>query len=395
MNDRMKFFIIICGIFASLHSALADDASNADLEKRIKTLEKKIARMAPTTVTEDDRSVKSFLDTHVNFGGFFESAITMLSPEDRALQTSTVGNTLGINLGAEFSDNLRFVSQFVSYLSLPVQNQNGDPRGSTVGLPSQAEFKTYTYGTLITQGYLEYSGSEAFNVQMGMGYVPYGITFQQLELVLFVRRGGPQLLSATDLVFPLWEGFHIHGSTSQGPGHFGYDVYSFSDISEPKFPGGGARIWWKSPEENLNLGLSTQVSKRGEETFQALGADIRAKLGRFTVTSEWSKSDGSRTEQPWSAYIEPDYDLYNEVVLLYTFADYLSAPNNTTVGTNGLSLDDPYKKMEYGGGINWLPTSYTRLRLGVTFNDYLGYAVVTNTQTRNYWNLDISAGISF
>jgi hypothetical protein len=369
--------------------------SRADkLERRLKALEKKVnASLEPE---ENTRTVKSFLNTNVTIGGFFETALTSISESGRSTQVAASENTLGINVSAEFSDNLRFVSQFLTYVDLPTDNANGDPRGASVGLPSQAGFQTYTFGTILTQGYLEWSNSEAFNIQAGMGYVPYGITFQQLELVLFVRRGGPQLLRATDLVFPLWQGLHVHGSFALNPSRWGYDVYTFSGENNPQSPGGGGRLWWKSAEDAVNLGVSTQVAKRdfeNDETYDTLGTDARLRFDRVTITTEASKSfsDGP---QPWSFYIEPDVDVHNQSVLLYAFLDYLDNPNNRT-GAGLASLADPYKKWEYGGGVNWLPTSYTRLRFGLTMNDFVGNTASNFGQNRNYWNLDASAGVAF
>ena len=89
---------------------------------------------------------------------------------------------------------------------IPLQNEHNDPRAASLHLPSRREFGPYAYGSILTQGYLEYDLTDSVHAQTGMGYVPFGVAFQQREPVLFIRRGGPQVLRMTNLVSPLWSG---------------------------------------------------------------------------------------------------------------------------------------------------------------------------------------------
>jgi hypothetical protein len=128
-------------------------------------------------------------------------------------------------------------------------------------------------------------------------------------------------------------------------------------------------------------------------TYDTLGVDARARFDRFTFTSELAKSYG-QGDQPWSFYFEPDFDLVPQSVILYTFADYLVNPLNTT-GAGPAVVSDPFRKWQWGAGANWLPTPFTRLRAGLTMNDFVGPSAAASGQNRNYWDLDLSAGISF
>jgi hypothetical protein len=361
--------------------------TNAQLEKRIHALEKRIGNTSASS-EESDREVHSYLNTKLTLGGFFESAITSVAESNRPVQVSNNSNTFGFNIGAEFTDDLRFVSQFLTFLTIPLQNPNSDPRASGT-LPNHAEFKTYSLNTLLTEGYLEWSGSELFNIQMGLGYAPFGIALQQYEPVLFVRRGGPQLLNDSDLLFPLWQGLHVHGAfPSQSNSRVGYDIYTFTPASNAETLGAGAHLWWKPTSENLAFGLSHQIKKVNSDTVDTLGADAKAKIGAFTFTSEVAKNYG-QGKQPWSVYFEPDYD-FHESFIVYVFGDYLDNPLSTTG-----ALADPIKKWQYGTGVNWLPTSFTRIRLGLTFNQYVGDTAIASGQDRNYWGIDLSVGVAF
>lgn len=381
---------IIALAFLVLFSApFARAEDEAQLKKRLDALEKRIS-LQEAEGPGDDRTVLSYLRTNITLGGFFETALTGIAQPRGDSQLASSSNVFGLNLGAEFNENLRFVSQLFSYVTLPLTNQHSDPRAVAVGQPASREFKTYTVGTFITQGYLEWSKSDAFSLQGGMGYAPYGITFQQLELVLFVRRGGPQLLRTNSLVFPVWQGLHIHGALPWLKGRTGYNLYTFSPQTNPKMLGLGSRAWWRSGGGELHLGLSSQTASRGSATYTSAGPDFRVHFPGWTVFGELAKSFGPG-ERIWSAHLEPELEFFGQSVLLYAFGDYLEDPLNETGG----AFRDPIMKWEYGSGINWLPTSYTRLRLGLAYNDYVGSNSSPLGKNRDYWMADLSAGVAF
>lgn len=358
------------------------------LEKRVAELESALEE-SRADASFTDRGVRSFLDTRLNLGGFMESALTGIFQENRSPQAASSNTVLGINLGAVFSERLRFSSQLISGISLPIANPHDDSRASAVGVQAQRGFGAYNVTTLVTQAYGEWEGSDGFRVQGGVGYVPYGVTFQQLELVLFVRRGGPQLLrSNNELVHPLWQGLHVRGSFAGPSFRWGYNAYTFSPVANTQKLGVGNRLWLELNRGQLLLGLSHQTASRGTHTYSTVGPDIRARLGRLTVTGEFAKGYGTGP-QPWSFHLEPDVDVYGQSILLYVFGDYLESKMNKTG-----ALADPYKKWEYGAGVNWLPTSFTRIRLGYAYNDYVG-SYAANAGGRDYHAFDASAGVAF
>jgi len=385
----VKTFRFCCGapllitifIFSCLSASAAVDPS---VEKRLQQLERAAEEGRENHGT--DRSVRSYLDTKLNIGGFSETGINGIFQRYHEPQAAVASTALGINLGAEFSDNLRFSSQFLSVISIPVSNPHDDPRAST----PRRSFGAYNLSTLVTQAYAEWEGRQAFRVQGGIGYAPYAISFQKLELVLFVRRGGPQLLrSNSELVHLLWQGLHVHGSFFSRNARWGYNAYTFSPAMNTKMLGVGSRIWLSAARNAVNVGFSTQTSSRNGTNFTTVGPDLRLHWGALTITSELAKSYGPG-EQPWSFHVEPDLDVYRQSVLIYVFGDYLESKANRS-GT----VSDPFKKWEYGAGANWLPTSYTRLRIGGTYNNYVGSYAANAGGGRNYWQLDLSAGVAF
>ena len=111
------------------------------------------------------------------------------------------------------------------------------------------------------------------------------------------------------------------------------------------------------------------------------------------MTGEYAKNFG-QGDRPWSFYVEPDLDVHNQSVILYIFGDYLANPVNLT-GTGPATFLDGVEKWQYGGGVNWLPTSFTRLRAGVTYNQYVGPNALSSGQTRDYLSFDVSGGVAF
>ena len=383
--NRSRFTVFVF-YFLTLSFAFADKTD--DLVKRVEKIEKQQGDALLLSVDNEAR-INAFHHNQLTLGGFFESGLTAMSGPDTKAQANTTSAILGLNLSAEFDKHLRFVSQVITGLSIPMLNAHNDPFAGTVGLPSKREFKSFVFGALVAQGYLEYATKREFRIQGGMGYVPFAYSFQLREPVLFVRRGGAQILRTTNLVFPLWSGVHINDEFRSGQSHWGYNAYTFSALANPKVPGLGARAWLRPSTENCTLGLSSQVGKRSDDTYVTLGADMHFKVDALTVTTEYAKQFVENFKT-WSAHLEPSYLFGSEQWIVYVFGDYANSDQNMT-----LTRSDSFKKWEYGGGMNWLPTSFTRIRTGLTFNDYVGDTAVIAGQNRDDISLDISVGAAF
>lgn len=371
----------------------------AALNKRVEELEKQQSDFL-FQAEERESKVNSFLKTNLTLGGFFEPAFEIIDGEDTHLQASNSSNILGLNLAADFTPNLKFVSQVITGLTFPLQNRHNDPRGPTVGLPASREFKGASFGSVLTQGYVGYAFDEHYTLQFGVGYVPFGYYPQQREPVLYIRRGGPQILHTPNLFSPLWNGFNLQTRFDKGSSSWGYNVYSFNRLEDVKRPGVGTRVWWQTPDDAFTAGLSYQTAKYESKMENIVGADFRAILNHFIFTTEYIRhvKDGSDI---WSYYLEPSIFVYNEDILFYVFFDYANNPTNRTgMGANVFtpssitSFADPITIIEQGAGINWLPTSYTRLRVGFTYHNYVDEDPTFKNE-RDYYTVDLSAGVAF
>lgn len=383
----MKFFAILSLTWATFAFS-STQSEIEELKKRIEDLEKQQETLL-MSAGEPRPQVHSFLRDSFTLGGFFQSSMNLITGPDTETQAVNDSNVIGLNLSADFGSKFRFVSQLIAATNLPLQN----PHNSPLGNPDSREYNTYTAIGAITQGYVEYASSRYLNIQAGLGYVPFGFALQLREPVLYVRREGPQMVRTPSLISILWQGVHVYGSKNFNGGELGYNVYSFTPTADAKLPGAGARIWMSNEDESVVGGLNTQIAEKDDETYTLAGADLRFLFDKFQLRTE-AIHKFTQNEDSWSGYVEPGYFVMNEEVLLYVFGDYLfGSQNEVLVGAT--TQDDPIQKWEYGAGVNWLPTAFTRFRLGITFHDYVGNTATPQGQNRDFFSTDVSVGVAF
>lgn len=374
-------------------SSLAFSQSREDeLLRRIEELEKVQESLVLDSSQKTPR-VNSFFRNNLMLGGFFEPTFTVLTGPDTKTQGTSGQHTLGINISSDVAPKTRFVAQMLSVLGVNLENPHNDPRATTVGQTKTREFNGAILLATVAQGYIEHSLGQNSVIQTGVGYLPLGYAFQQRETVLFVRRGGPQLIRTPEIISPLWTGVHLLGRVPSDALNMGYSAYTFTNFNDTKAPGVGGRAWFSTSNDRILTGLSTQVGKRFGDTYETLAYDLRWTPHFGILTFEIAKQFVNNAD-PWTAYVEPSFYLYQDELLLYTFADYVDSPQNIT-GPRSANLKDPYKKWEYGFGINWLPNAYVSYRIGLAFHDYVGSTAVVNKQNRDFTSLDFSAGVAF
>ena len=335
-----------------------------------------------------------FLGESISLGGFFEGGITHIYGDDMKRQTATNAQGLGLNISAVFSDKTKFVAQTLTVLTVPLQNPHNNPNLAPF---KQRQFFGVTYGSTVTQGYLEISKSDYFNFQMGVGYVPFGHAFQQRELVLFHKRAGPQMLSATDnitigIASALWTGVHIYGQFPHQDKRLGYSIYTFTTATNVTELGVGGRLWW-AKSENLTAGFSLQSGPNRDGYYLTHAIDLDFKYDRYGIITEYAYSDNTFGKlDTESYYIEPYMKFADGEWLVYVSTDYLNMPERVDPATR---VADPIKIWEHSLGVNWLPLPNVRLRLGYVKYDYIGEFESIKNQKRDWNSVDFSAGIAF
>lgn len=384
-------FIVLAILLVSWSSFTFGSAESdiQDLKKRIEELEKQQEQLLISS-SEPKNTVSSFLNNNLTFGGFFDGGYNFISGPDTDTQVVNTSNAIGLNFSADLGSKYRFVGQLVNILSIPLLNEDNNPTAS----PKDRTYGTYIPLSVLTQSYLEYNFRRLFNLQGGLGFTPFGFALQLREPVLYVRRGGPQI-TRINMVTPLWSGLHLYGSKAMGDQVAGYNLYTFTPTTvNSQFAGVGGRAWMSSGDDKIISGISGQIGKDDEATFKTIGADARFDFYPFQIRSEYIQHLSSEESDDWSAYLEPGYYIYQEELLLYISGDYYYGTTNRT-GSPLTGAFDPIQKWEYGLGVNWLPTSFTRIRFGLTYNDYIGNRQNLQGQNRDYLGIDLSAGVAF
>ncbi len=390
------FFLVLFS--GSLELAVAASTLrpiNPGIDQRLWDLEKRVSEIDlwyAEHYNQTQGKMAPFFSEKISFGGFFETAVLHISGPDTLSQTSANSHALGINLAAEFNEKNHFVSQVINVLSYPLENEHNNPGLS----PSQREFVKVSFYSLLAQGYMEFNRSEALIVQVGLGYTPFGYSFQQREPVLFRRKGGPLMLSSmgqttVGIAFPLWQGIHLHGSTSAtGRERFGYNLYSFTPSVNPKDLGEGARLWW-TDSEIVTAGISFQSGKQVNTSYSSYGADINLKMRNFGLLTEYARVKFSQgSPDLTSYYAEPYYVLSEGRWVIFAVGDYINNPNLSQG-----AISDAHEKWLTGFGVNWLPIPNSRLRLVFSDHDYRGVTETIIAQRRDYQTLEFSAGLAF
>lgn len=370
--------------------------TQGELKQRINSLETRLQDLETRDFLGKGQ-VKPFLGDTIYIGGFFETGIHFLTGEDTDNQASADNHIMGINLSAQLESRYSFNAQLLAISAVPLLNPNNDSRGERLGLPKTREYGGAFSRTALPQAYFEYSKSNSANIELGIGYTPFGIAMQERELVLFRRRGGPQLLNSSGgdvvtIAYPIWAGIHVHGRLPENK-QFGYNVYTLTPGSDTSTLGAGARLWRQGENNNNRMGLSFQTANRSGVVYQAFGADMEIRKGKFGLVAEAATNQDESRKDPWSFYLEPFYTFKEDTRLVYLAIDYMDNPLGETSGAS--RLEDPFRKWIYGVGINLLPQAYVRLRAGLSFHDYVGEEVEGDEYERDYQSLDISAGIAF
>ncbi|AZZ35515.1 hypothetical protein CIK05_01425 [Bdellovibrio sp. qaytius] len=398
---KLAVVVIIFTMIFAVQVSWAQDVSRkekmAELKLRLLELEKQQKAFDEwyfDFYVLNKNRISPFLNEKLSIGGYFETGIINIHGPDTENQTTADLHSLGLNLTAEFSERLRFVTQTSTVVRIALENVNNNPQLT----PSKRTFREMTNGTYILQGYLEYSASEFLNVQTGLGYAPYGIAFQQRETFLFHQRNGPQMISNDDgfniaVASALWMGVHIYGVLPIFKNRtIGYNLYSMTPGSNVATLGMGGRLWW-SINQFATAGTSFQYGERQQGSYFSKGLDLDIKYKQFGLLAEYaSVVNSGQALDSESYYAEPYYNFLDGHWLVYVSSEYSRILDRIDLATQIL---DPAEKSVNGFGLNWLPYPTTRYRLGYLNHNYLHETDSTNGQKKDYEAIELSAAIAF
>lgn len=250
--------------------------------------------------------------------------------------------------------------------------------------------------SIVAQGYLEHYFSDYFIVQSGLGYIPFGVTYQQRESELFRLRTGSQMIAYEDgdtvgISTPLWMGLQIYGLIPANE-HLGYNLYTFTPVSKQNTLGVGGRLWYKVIEK-AKVGTSVQSGQQNKGNYFSHGFDLDIHYDQYGFISEYGYGNFSESYLDSEFYyFEPYVKFTKDEWLFFLNAEFVNTPERTDVTTR---IPDPVKSWQYGGGFNWLPIPNARLRLTYLFHDYLAETDTLKGQERDYHTIDFSTAVAF
>lgn len=390
---KLGLTLIVFFIFCT-KSLAHDSYSEVDqLKKEIKRLDTVIQRLS-TKVFKQEEKVKPFLSQSLSFGGFFENSAHSIWGPNTPSQIVADRHKLGINLSAELAPQFHLVSQFTLALNYAFRNPHNNPNHNIANLPTSRSYSDIVFGALLSQVFLEYKSRPWFNIQSGIGYVPFGKAFQVRDPVLFRRQLGPQFIrtngiNSVIIAHPFWEGLHIYGSISK---NWNYNIYTLSSLDHSGKMGLGTRLWWQASPW-LTLGASTQNAQRQGASYFAYGADADFNFNSFGFLTEYGRNE-SPLAHLTSYYGQLYFRFLSKKLTLHFDADYLNNLLGTT-SFGSLSVSDPYVKWEYGTGINYQVLPNVKLRMIYLVHDYTGITSNPNGQNRDYNSIGLSTGVSF
>ncbi|AZZ35514.1 hypothetical protein CIK05_01420 [Bdellovibrio sp. qaytius] len=390
------FFSMIFIAQASLAQSTTRKEKIEALQKRLNNLEKQQQQMDDwynKLYIQGNSQINPFMREKISLGGYFESTVYNFRGPDMDTQTNSYNEALGLNLAAEFTEKLKFTFQTLSAVGISAVNLHNNPNLT----PPKRQFRGLAFGTILAQGYLEYKGSDIFNVQSGIGYIPFGIAYQQREPFLFHKRSGPQILinedgSGIGIASALWMGLHVYGQLSLDGSRVGYNLYTLTPASKVTTLGVGGRLWWMV-NENIKTGVSFQSAKRQQGSYLSKGVDLDVNYKNFGLLSEYAvRDDANQSLDPETYYFEPYYKFNDGHWLAYVNIEYIKMPLRVDAATQ---KPDPIEKRFYGAGVNWLPMPAIRLRLGFLKHDYINETDTINGQKRDYTQTEFSTAVAF
>lgn len=396
---RLSFYLLFFWflLFGQIGFAqtTAPSAKIEGLQKRVYELEeqqKKIDDWFLNFYLLGKDRVSSFSKGQLSIGGYFDTSIVDVYGPDMERQTTANNHSFGLNFSAEFSDKITFAAQLQTITIAPLFNAHNNPNLN----PPKRQINGMGAGSLVTQGYLEYRPSDIFNIQTGIGYIPFGIAYSQRELVLFHQRNGPQVIQNDDgynimVASALWIGLHLYGSFPTAK-PMGYNLYTLTPGSNVKSVGFGGRYWIRA-NEMMRTGFSFQYGERERGSYLTHAFDIDFRYRSFGVLAEYITTENSGVGKDNLAYyIEPYFNFLNNKWLVYTNLEYLRSLEQVDIAT---LKPNAFEKMHYGAGINWIPLPVARIRLGYLKHDYLYETDSINGQKRDYETFEFSTALAF
>lgn len=352
------------------------------LKKRVEGLEK---GQREALLQGQSGGVKPFTARNITIGGFSSTTFEAIFGKSTKTQKTFRKFDVDLLISAEITDKLKFFTDLGATHQVDFNNQNAPFRS----------FDAFETRFTLDIASTEYRFYDSLVLSFGRMLTPFGIiNVERYEpLLLSIRRPAALRLFSSRV-----QGLQLSGSISQGSHRIGYSGYVSSFSNDTQSVGGGGRLFWTFPGEQVTLGISNETAQRDGMTFGALGGDLKVKWGEFVLRSEYIRRINKGAAAGTGYYVQPSYGFFDGRWILFGQVDFL----DDTLGTRKVDADqnpktpdvaDPIKQFVYTGGINYLPWPFLRTRLEFNAHDYR--SATLDLGNRDYYSTELSATVSF
>jgi len=340
----------------STDSAPQTDARLREVEERLDGVEDVVATVEEKVGSR--ATVKAFDALQLDFGGFYNAAVTGVFGEDDnavSLNRQTLEFLLKATLHEDWS---LFAAQAFLRQGAPTFADGGARRDPGFSLSTGTD-------TVIAWGNYRYS--DAVNIQLGRYVTPHGIINIEHFPQILLDTEQPQFLRpfSGDTIFPNFtSGAHLYGKAfvRGDKDRLQYSVYTGNFSSAGEHFNYGARLDYTIGDSGLTLGANLGQGQRSDTArtdYTLYGIDIRYDKDRILWKTEAfaTDEDGAAGDR-YAFYTQPAFRITDAWTAFYRF-DYLD---------NG---SEPGRSVEHALGLTFKPIPNIHLRGIYTYKDFL------------------------
>ncbi len=381
-------------LFCALLSLESHAQTDQKLEQRLGELEKIVAELS-----QQKGQVKTMGADTIQFGGYINATATYNSNPKHGTELLADEIEYGFMSRGEIGNDLSYFLHIEFEQEKKLSNKNTAER-TFDGAEAQIEAEDI---------FIEYAYSNNQQIQIGSIITPFGYSNYynhfdflrwQNEKPLGIRTSGDNFLIFDEHV----TGVNYKGKVDTKGHTFNYFAYSGTNHVNNHAMSTGLRLEWNLPNDTAKFGASSFWGKRADAfsrirvenaNFESYGTDFSWSIGRFEGRSEYyfSKIE-SVPDYARGFYIEPY--LYLDADKKYVLVSRLDYVDDPLGLSKSFGSYDPYKKYEYSVGFSYLPYTYWRNIITMTFHEYEGGTRRDSKgDDRDYVSLELGTVISF
>lgn len=377
--------VLMCLLFVSPASLLADDHGKKSAMDTIKSLESKVdileTQVADLELLQSQGNpVTTFDSIRLDFGGFITQQFTGIvnSENDEGSFDQT---NVELLIGADVTEKDSFFAAlgFLRRSFITMENTAEDV--------TMREWEDRRNQTPLIIGWYKHEFNDQLDVTLGRFINPWGIINIEHFPPTLMNLSQPQFLrpfGGATIIPNFIDGAQAHGTTYFGDSEFEYYAYiaEFANNAGELLFGGRAAI--TDPSRVVTVGGNYQHGNRDDDTYDAFGLDVLVDYEGFGLKTEYIVNTRDDLGDQETFYVQP----------FYRVGDWLAFYRYDVIDLDDDVDSDASEQEEHILGVNYFYTPTIRLRGEYAFNIYdlendsLG-------QDRDFDTVQVSITVSF